>query len=127
MKSSYPDGFLEFFEFMCKKYELDRSRLFIDYSSNDPPPVKGERRGYYDGLLSFREKGGHPEFLITVFDISRNPLLTLAHEFVHLVRDLKLGTMNKNLDPPDDRLEKEIDEQALRDLSEFRASRNDLG
>ncbi len=123
-ETSYPDGFLEFIDFMCKKYELDRSRLFIDYSTNHPPPVKGRRPGYYDGLLSFREKEGHPEFLITVFDVSRNPLLTLAHELVHLVRDLKLGTMNKDLGPPNDRLEREIDEQALRDLSDFRASRN---
>ncbi len=121
-KTSYPDGFLELFEFMCEKYALDRSRLFIDYSSSHPPPVKGGRSGYYDGLLSFREKDGRPEFLITVFAISRNPLLTLAHEFVHLVRDIKLGTMNKDLGPPNDRLEKEIDEQALRDLSDFHAS-----
>lgn len=79
--------------------------------------------GYYDGLLSFRRREGQPEFLITIFKVSRNPLLTLAHEFAHLVEDLKSGDFDKVLQPPDESAEKAFDAQALRDLAEFESSR----
>ncbi|TMI14030.1 hypothetical protein E6H33_09265 [Candidatus Bathyarchaeota archaeon] len=82
--------------------------------------MKGNRVGYYEGLLSYREKDGHPEFLITVFKASREPLLTLAHEFAHLVKNLKLGNFDKQLRPPDDDAEKVFDDQARNDLAEFR-------
>ncbi len=116
----YPDQFADFVLFLCKKYRVDRNQLFVEYSSRLPPPIKGDRAGYYEGLLSYREKDGHNEFLITVFKASREPLLTLAHEFAHLVKNLKSGNFDKPLRPPDDAAEKTLDKQALNDLAEFR-------
>jgi hypothetical protein len=118
-ETEYPDQFAEFLVFLCEKYRVDRNRLFVEYSSRPPPPLKGTRAGYYEGLLSFREKDGHTEFLITVFQISREPLLTLAHEFGHLVRNLKSGDFNRHMRPPDDEAERGLDDQALKDLAEF--------
>jgi hypothetical protein len=117
----YPDHFAEFLVFLCEKYDVDRGRLFVEYSSKPPPPLKGRRVGYYEGLLSFREKNGRTEFLITVFKLSREPLLTLAHEFAHLVRNLKSGNFDKHMRPPDDEIERLLDNQAIADLAEFRA------
>ena len=122
-ETKYPDQFAEFLLFLCEKYRVDRNRLFVEYSSRPPPPLKGTRAGYYEGLLSFREKDGHTDFLITVFKISRKPLLTLAHEFGHLVKNLKSGNFDKHMRPPDDATERTLDNQALNDLAEFR----DLG
>ena len=119
IETRYPEGFTDFLEFLCGKYGVDRNHLFVEYSSNPPPPVRGSRSGYYDGLLSYREKGGHVEFLITVFRAARDPLLTLGHEFAHLVADLKTGKIDKPLGPPDDVLERKFDDQARRDLDEF--------
>jgi hypothetical protein len=121
-QTNYPDHFLDLLEFLCKKYSIDRTKLFVEYSSRPPPLLRGGRRGYYDGLLSFRDNNGHPEFLITVFRVARNPLLTLAHEFTHLVRDLKSGDFHKYLGPPDDPAEEALDKQALFDLEEFEAA-----
>ena len=121
-QTGYPDHFLDFLEFLCKKYSVDKTQLFVEFSSGPPPLLKGSRPGYYDGLLSFRENNGHPEFLITVFRAARNPLLTLAHEFAHLVRDLKSGDFHKHLGPPDDSAERALDNQALIDLEEFEAA-----
>ena len=121
--AAYPAIIFELLQFLCDKYAVDRSRIFVEYSSRLPPPVKGPRAGYYDGLLSFRRRDGHPEFLITIFNVSRNPLLTLAHEFAHLVEDLKLGDFDKDLQPPDDLAEKSFDDQAMRDLAEFESLR----
>jgi len=118
--AQYPDGFIDLVVFLCEKYGVDRNRLFVEYSSRPPPSLKGNRVGYYEGLLSYREKDGHPEFLITVFKASREPLLTLAHEFAHLVKNLKLGNFDKQLRPPDDDAEKVFDDQARNDLAEFR-------
>ena len=70
-------------------------------------------------MLSSRQKDGHVEFLITVFKIARDPLLTLGHEFAHLVDDLKSGKVGKPLGPPDDSRERKFDSQALRDLNAF--------
>lgn len=106
--------------FLCAKYNVDIDRVFVEYSSRAPPSVRGNRAGYYDGLLSFRKKNGRAEFLITVFSVARNPLLTLAHEFAHLVNDLKSGTPNKRLAPPDDELERQLDDQANTVLAEYR-------
>ncbi len=100
ISTQYPEGFADFLGFLCEKYDVDRSRVFIEYSSKPPPPVRGSRPGYYDGLLSYREKGGHVEFLITVFRAARDPLLTLGHEFA-------------------DVLERKFDDQARQDLNEF--------
>src|SRR6266496_3101651 len=88
------------------------------------PDTNGGQRslshsGFYDGLLSYRRKEGQLEFLITVFKIARDPLLTLGHEFAHMVEDLRLGSVDKQLGPPDDAREKKFDEQAGRDLLEF--------
>jgi len=118
--TEYPDQFADFLEFLCEKYRIDRSRLFVEYSSRPPPPLKGTRAGYYEGLLSYREKSGHSEFLITVFKASREPLLTLAHEFAHLVKNLKSGNFDKHIGPPDDTAERILDNQAINDLAEFR-------
>jgi len=118
-ETKYPDQFTDFLVFLCEKYHVDRNRLFVEYSSSPPPPLKGTRAGYYEGLLSFREKDGNTEFLITVFQISREPLLTLAHEFGHLVRNLKSGDFNRHMRPPDDEAERVLDDQALKDLAEF--------
>jgi len=118
--TEYPDQFADFLDFLCEKYHMDRSRLLIEYSSRPPPPLKGTRGGYYEGLLSYREKNGHSEFLITVFKVSREPLLTLAHEFAHLVKNLKSGNFDKPLGPPDDTAERTLDNQAINDLAEFR-------
>ncbi len=118
-ETKYPDQFTDFLVFLCEKYHVDRNRLFVEYSSSPPPPLKGTRAGYYEGLLSFREKDGNTEFLITVFQISREPLLTLAHEFGHLVRNLKSGDFNRHMRPPDDEAERGLDDQALKDLAEF--------
>jgi hypothetical protein len=104
---------------LCDKYGVDRGRVFIEYSSKPPPAIKGDRLGYYDGLLSYREKNGHVEFLITVFKIARNPLLTLGHEFAHLVDDVKVGNIGKHLAPPDDARERRFDDEATRDLDQF--------
>src|SRR2546422_3453086 len=98
---------------------MDRSRLFIEYSSRPPPPLKGTMAGYYEGLLSYPEKSGHSEFLITVFKTSREPLLTLAHEFAHLVKNLKSGNFHKHLGPADDTTERTLDNHASSDLAEF--------
>jgi len=84
-----------------------------------PPPIKGGLPGYYDGLLSFREKADRVEFLITVFKAARDPLLTLGHEFAHLIDDLKSRNISKPLGPPDDAREKMFDDLARRDLNEF--------
>ena len=118
-ETEYPDQFADFVAFLCEKYRVDSDRLFVEYSSRAPPPLKGARAGYYEGLLSYREKDGHVEFLITVFKASREPLLTLAHEFGHLVKNLKSGNFEKHLRPPDDAAEKTLDNQALNDLAEF--------
>jgi hypothetical protein len=98
-------------------------RVFLEYSSKPPPSIKGGRFGYYDGLLSQREKDGNVEFLITVFRIARDPLLTLGHEFAHLVDDLKSRKIAKPLGPPEDTREREFDNQATRDLDQFIAHR----
>src|SRR6266852_6063582 len=119
-ETGYPDQFADFLVFLYEKYHVDRNRLFVEYSSGSPPPLKGTRAGYYEGLLSYREKDGHAEFLITVFKASREPLLTLAHEFGHLVKNLKSGSFDKHLRPPDDATERMLDGQALNDLDEFR-------
>jgi hypothetical protein len=119
--TEYPDHFTEFLAFLCEKYRVDRSRLFVEYSPRPPPPLKGTRAGYYEGLLSFREKNGQTEFLITVFKLSREPLLTLAHEFAHLVKNLKSGSFDRHLRPPDDETERMLDSQAMADLAEFQA------
>jgi len=121
-ETKYPDQFADFLLFLCEKYRVDRNRLFVEYSSRPPPPLKGTRAGYYEGLLSFRERDGNTEFLITVFQISREPLLTLAHEFGHLVRNLKSGDFNRHMRPPDDEAERGLDDQALKDLAEFQRS-----
>ena len=119
ISTQYPEGFADFLGFLCEKYDVDRSRVFIEYSSKPPPPVRGSRPGYYDGLLSYREKGGHVEFLITVFRAARDPLLTLGHEFAHMVADLRTGRIGKQLRPPDDVLERKFDDQSRQDLNEF--------
>ena len=110
---------MEFLEFLCEKYAVDRSQVFTEYSSKAPPAVKGNRIGYYDGLLSSRSKGSRIEFLITVFKVAQDPLLTLGHEFGHLVEDLKSTEIGKSLRPPDDAREREFDNRARRDLDEF--------
>ena len=117
--TQYPEGFTDFLDFLCEKHGVDRNRVFIEYSSKPSPPIRGGRPGYYDGLLSSRQKDGHVEFLITVFKIARDPLLTLGHEFAHLVDDLKSGKVGKPLGPPDDSRERKFDNQALRDLNAF--------
>jgi hypothetical protein len=119
-ETKYPDQFADFLVFLCEKYRVDRDRLFVEYSSRPPPPLKGTRAGFYEGLLSFRERDGNTEFLITVFKISREPLLTLAHEFGHLVKNLKSGNFDRHMRPPDDATERTLDNQALNDLAEFR-------
>ena len=120
IESRYPDGFIEFLEFLCRKYRIDRSQVFIEFASKAPPPVKGGGFGYYDGLLSYRERAGRFEFLITVFSIARDPLLTLGHEFAHLVDDMRSGNVGKVLRPPDDVRERKFDDQAREDLSLYR-------
>jgi hypothetical protein len=122
-ETEYPDQFADFLVFLCEKYRVDRNRLFVEYSSRPPPPLKGSRTGYYEGLLSFREKDGHTEFLITVFRASREPLLTLAHEFGHLVKNLKSRNFEKHMRPPNDAAEKAFDDLARNDLAEFRSAR----
>ncbi len=117
--TQYPEGFTDFLEFLCDKYGVDRGRVFIEYSSNPPPAIRGRRVGYYDGLLSYREKDGRVEFLITVFEVARDPVLTLGHEFAHLVDDLKSGKVGKPLGPPDDLRERKFDNLATRDLNQF--------
>ncbi|HZD11994.1 MAG TPA: hypothetical protein VE177_00540 [Candidatus Binatus sp.] len=119
----YPVGFTDFLNFVCKKYDVDPKRVFIKYDSNSPPRLKGNIPGYYDGLLSYREIGGNREFLITVFRIARDPLLTLGHEFAHLVDDLKRGTTGGPLRPPDEARERDFDARAILDLEEFRSKR----
>jgi len=116
----YPDQFADVLAFLCEKYRVDRNWLFVEYSSKPPLPLKGTRAGYYEGLLSYREKDGRTEFLITVFKVSREPLLTLAHEFAHLVKNLKSGNFDKRLRPPNDDAERMLDNQAMADLAEFR-------
>ena len=121
--TSFPDDFLDFLEFLCSKYDVDRNRTFVEYSSKPPPLLQGGMRGYYDGLLSYRQRNGRSEFLITVFTVARDPLLTLGHAFDHLVEDLASGRGNKRLGPPDDEREKKFDDLAYRDLAEFHAKK----
>ena len=64
------------------------------------------------------------EFLITVYRIARDPLLTLGHEFAHLVDDLRRGNLGKSLGPPDEEREKGFDVLAMKDLTEFRAQQS---
>ncbi len=94
----YPDQFADFLAFLCEKYHVERNGLFVEYSSSPPPPLKGTRAGYYEGLLSFRERDGNTEFL---------------------VRNLKSGDFNRHMRPPDDEAERGLDDQALKDLAEF--------
>ena len=115
---------MELFRFLCDKYSLDESQLYVEYNHRPPPSLKGGRVGYYDGMLSYRKRNGHPEFLITVYAVSQNPLLTLAHEFAHLVKNLKSGKFDKKLEPPDDSAEHAFDEQAKNDLLEFESRQN---
>ena len=110
---------MEFLGFLCDKYGVDKSQVFTEYSSKPPPPVMGNRVGYYDGLLSSRKQGDRIEFLITVFKVSRDPLLTLGHEFAHLVENLNSQNFAKPLRPPDDSREREFDNRAKQDLDEF--------
>ena len=118
----YPDGFLDFLAFLCSKYRVDRNAVFVEYNPNPPPSLRGNIPGYYDGLLSHRERNGRSEFLITVFAIARDPLLTLGHEFAHLVEDLANGKGARAvLGPPDEMREKRFDHIAMRDLEEFRS------
>lgn len=119
VESPYPEGLADFLEFLCSLYGVDNTRVFLEYSSELPPTIKGGRVGYYDGLLSQREKDGNLEFLITVFRIARDPLLTLGHEFAHLVDNLKSRKIRKPLGPPDDTREREFDNQAGLDLDQF--------
>lgn len=114
---------LELLDFLSRKYGVDRSQLFLEYSSRSPPSLKGGGEGYYDGLLSYRKKNNRSEFLITVFSVSRDPLLTLAHEFAHLVENLRSGDYDKQLQPPNNSAEKELDSKARTDLAEFMISR----
>ena len=123
MAETHLEGLSDFLEFLCGKYGVDRKRVFLEYSSKPPPSIRGGRPGYYDGLLSHREKDGNAEFLITVFKIARDPFLTLGHEFAHLVEDLKAGQIRKRLAPPDDAREKEFDNQARLDLDQFMTRR----
>ena len=118
-ESHYPEDFTNFLEFLCEKYGVNRSRIFIEYSSKPPPAVMGTRPGYYDGLLSYRQKNRQVEFLITVFAVAQNPLLTMGHEFAHLVEDLRSGNIGKHLGPPDDAREGKFDDQARLDLNQF--------
>ena len=118
----YPNGFLDFFEFLCQKYGVDRTTIFVEYNPNPPLSLRGNIPGYYDGLLSHRERNGRSEFLITVFEIARDPLLTLGHEFAHLVEDLTKGA-RASLGPPDEAREKRFDRIAMRDLEKFRSTR----
>jgi hypothetical protein len=118
-KTGHPREFNDLLMFLCKKHHIDSNRVFVEYSSRPPPQLKGGIAGFYEGLLSYRKKDGQNEFLITVFKVSREPLLTLAHEFAHLVRNLDAGNFDKELEPPDEEAEKMLDEQALKDLSEF--------
>ena len=124
MDSRYPDGFMDFFTFLCKKYDVDTSRVFVSFDSNPPPRLRGGTPGYYDGLLSHRDRNGMSEFLITVYRIARDPLLTLGHEFAHLVDDLSRGNVDKSLGPPDEDRERGFDGLAMKDLAEFRAQRS---
>ena len=117
----YPNGFLDFLEFLCKKYGVDRTTVFVEFNPSSPPRLRGNIPGYYDGLLSHRERNGRSEFLITVFEIAQNPLLTLGHEFAHLVEDLANVTRG-SLGPPDEAREKRFDRIAMRDLEEFRSN-----
>lgn len=109
----------DFLEFLCEKYRVDKTKLFLEYTSRHPPSIKGGGAGFYDGLLSYRERNGRVEFLITVFKAAQDPLLTLGHEFAHLVDDLSSGNIGKSLGPPDDARESRFDELAERDLNEF--------
>jgi hypothetical protein len=118
--NQYPKDFTGFLSFLCQKYNVDPSLVFVSYDSNPPPSLRGPRLGYYDGLLSYRERNGNVEFLITVFKIARDPLLTLGHEFAHLVEDLERGKIGGNLGPPDELREKKFDAQSKRDLAEFK-------
>ena len=59
--------------------------------------------------------------MITVFTIARDPLLTLGHEFAHLVENLASRGADKRLGPPDDEREKKFDDLAFLDLTEFHA------
>jgi hypothetical protein len=118
-KTGLPRQFNDLLVFLCQKYHIDNNRVFVEYSSRPPPRLKGGTAGFYEGLLSYRKKDGQNEFLITVFRVSREPLLTLAHEFAHLVRNLESGNFDKELEPPDEVAEKLLDEQARKDLSEF--------
>lgn len=118
-RTNLPREFNTLLLFLCEKYHIDSRRVFVEYSSRPPPRLKGVEAGFYEGLLSFRKKDGQNEFLITVFRVSREPLMTLAHEFAHLVRNLKSGNFDKELEPPDEADEKMLDEQARKDLAEF--------
>lgn len=114
-----PEGFAEFFAFLCHKYRMDPEQVFLEYESGPPPRLKGGEHGYYDGLLSHRVRNGKQEFLITVFRIARNPLLTLAHEFAPMMDDLARGRPGESLGLPNEVLEREFDRRAMRDLEEF--------
>jgi len=120
-KPSYPKDFLDFFAFLSQKYSIDLTTVFVEYNPNPPPRLRGEIPGYYDGLLSHRERNGRSEFLITVFQIARDPLLTLGHEFAHLVEDLAKNSSRSNMGPPDREREERFDRIAMRDLQEFKS------
>ena len=124
-RTNLPREFNELLLFLCEKYHIDDRRVFVEYSPRPPPRLKGGEVGFYEGLLSYRRKDGQDEFLITIFRVSREPLMTLAHEFSHLVRNLESGNFDKELEPPDEVAERMLDEQALRDLDQFQRNKHD--
>jgi len=73
--------------------------------------------------MCIRDRADRVEFLITVFKAAQDPLLTLGHEFAHLIDDLRSRTIGKPLGPPDDAREKMFDDLARRDLNEFLAEK----
>src|SRR5438309_10486999 len=104
-----------FRDFISKKYQVPPPKIGMDFESlphccltKDHPIGEGlHMDGFYEdgfGVLSVR------------WD-SKNPMLTLGHEFHHYYLSLKGKATEKSME-----MERFIDEQAAADLEEFRAA-----
>jgi hypothetical protein len=120
----YPEHFIDFLAFLHKKYGVSTERVYINYQPEREIHDELDGQKYYragDFSKHYSPKGEFTgRYMLSVYK-GGEPLLILAHEFAHMVHDIKTrgaGTA-KGFRPPDDPLEKAFDRQAWDDWLEF--------